>query len=523
MRSASRQARRLAVLGMIVVATATICVSLPAVSANQPSDLRLVSMTRSGGQLTAVVSVPVRFLSAVGAPGGLTVDGPSGEALAPTVTPLTPSDTAVAIVVHTAGASPEGGSRAWGTVAELIRSLDPGVAVTVATTTGGVLMTPMTADRAVAFAALSQPVPDAPVALSAALSAAVGQLGSGRYVDPLLVMVDAGATNEAVAPADLPSLTGIGVRIIPVAVSASPLAAQLGQRLGLAVPAGADPVALVDDAVGWVSGRIRVSVADPGAGTMTIRAHGGATELALPIALVPPTVPTTAIAATTPTTVPVVLAERSTPAPAAVVPAAGAAVAVTSSAPAAAVAVTPPAAASSSSSWMVVLGTAVAIVGVGSGAVLVARRRADTRDVEESAVLVEQDPASEAELDDDGPPEATPALLTDTADDVGAFHYKDLSDPVPSARTKARPRREVFSRPPPRPPVTSNGSAEAPAEVARAVSKDAAFARRVQVLALAQELGNVSEACRVVGVSRRSYYEWKRIADEHGIEALRPK
>ena len=41
--------------------------------------------------------------------------------------------------------------------------------------------------------------------------------------------------------------------------------------------------------------------------------------------------------------------------------------------------------------------------------------------------------------------------------------------------------------------------------------------------ALAEELGNVSEACRVVGVSRRSYYEWKRIADEQGIEALRPK
>jgi transposase len=43
------------------------------------------------------------------------------------------------------------------------------------------------------------------------------------------------------------------------------------------------------------------------------------------------------------------------------------------------------------------------------------------------------------------------------------------------------------------------------------------------VLTLARELGNVSEACRIVGVSRRSYYEWKRIADEQGVEALRPK
>jgi len=51
----------------------------------------------------------------------------------------------------------------------------------------------------------------------------------------------------------------------------------------------------------------------------------------------------------------------------------------------------------------------------------------------------------------------------------------------------------------------------------------ATFERRRRVLALAEELGNVSEACRVVGVSRRSYYEWKRIADEQGIDALRPK
>jgi len=46
---------------------------------------------------------------------------------------------------------------------------------------------------------------------------------------------------------------------------------------------------------------------------------------------------------------------------------------------------------------------------------------------------------------------------------------------------------------------------------------------RLRLFTLAEELGNVSEACRIVGVSRRSYYEWKRIADEQGVEALRPK
>ena len=49
------------------------------------------------------------------------------------------------------------------------------------------------------------------------------------------------------------------------------------------------------------------------------------------------------------------------------------------------------------------------------------------------------------------------------------------------------------------------------------------YEKRVRVLALAKELGNVSEACRIVGVSRRSYYTWKRIAERQGIEALKPR
>ncbi|MDA8298278.1 MAG: DDE-type integrase/transposase/recombinase [Actinomycetota bacterium] len=47
--------------------------------------------------------------------------------------------------------------------------------------------------------------------------------------------------------------------------------------------------------------------------------------------------------------------------------------------------------------------------------------------------------------------------------------------------------------------------------------------RRRRLLALADELGNVSEACRQMGVSRTRYYEWKRLADLYGLEALTPK
>jgi transposase InsO family protein len=49
------------------------------------------------------------------------------------------------------------------------------------------------------------------------------------------------------------------------------------------------------------------------------------------------------------------------------------------------------------------------------------------------------------------------------------------------------------------------------------------YRRRVRVLELAAETGNVSEACRVLGVSRTRFYEWKKLSETHGLEALMPK
>ena len=47
--------------------------------------------------------------------------------------------------------------------------------------------------------------------------------------------------------------------------------------------------------------------------------------------------------------------------------------------------------------------------------------------------------------------------------------------------------------------------------------------RRVRLLSLADELGNVAAACRQMGISRTRYYEWRRIVAEYGLEALMPK
>ena len=49
------------------------------------------------------------------------------------------------------------------------------------------------------------------------------------------------------------------------------------------------------------------------------------------------------------------------------------------------------------------------------------------------------------------------------------------------------------------------------------------YQRRIALLALAKETGNVAAACRSFGISRTRYYEWKNRADRYGLEALMPK
>ena len=52
---------------------------------------------------------------------------------------------------------------------------------------------------------------------------------------------------------------------------------------------------------------------------------------------------------------------------------------------------------------------------------------------------------------------------------------------------------------------------------------DIIFHRRVAVLDHAAKSGNVAETCRIFGISRTRYYEWKNTADRYGLDALMPK
>ena len=47
--------------------------------------------------------------------------------------------------------------------------------------------------------------------------------------------------------------------------------------------------------------------------------------------------------------------------------------------------------------------------------------------------------------------------------------------------------------------------------------------RKQSLMELAEYLSNVSEACRIQGVSRQNFYDIKKTYEEGGIEALREK
>ena len=49
------------------------------------------------------------------------------------------------------------------------------------------------------------------------------------------------------------------------------------------------------------------------------------------------------------------------------------------------------------------------------------------------------------------------------------------------------------------------------------------ISRKLNILELGQVLGNISEACRKLGVSRQHYYDIKRAIEEGGLEGLLEK
>ena len=51
-------------------------------------------------------------------------------------------------------------------------------------------------------------------------------------------------------------------------------------------------------------------------------------------------------------------------------------------------------------------------------------------------------------------------------------------------------------------------------------TNDKVIKHKVGLLNLAEELGNVSQACQIMGLSRDTFYRYKAAADENGSEAL---
>ena len=53
-------------------------------------------------------------------------------------------------------------------------------------------------------------------------------------------------------------------------------------------------------------------------------------------------------------------------------------------------------------------------------------------------------------------------------------------------------------------------------EIVHATEAEVIYQGRMRLLKHAAEIGNFSQACRVLGVSRTRYYQWKDLADHYG-------
>ena len=51
--------------------------------------------------------------------------------------------------------------------------------------------------------------------------------------------------------------------------------------------------------------------------------------------------------------------------------------------------------------------------------------------------------------------------------------------------------------------------------------EDVLYRQRLRTFALAEELGGVRAACRVIGIHYSTYYHWKNQAERYGLELLR--
>jgi hypothetical protein len=67
------------------------------------------------------------------------------------------------------------------------------------------------------------------------------------------------------------------------------------------------------------------------------------------------------------------------------------------------------------------------------------------------------------------------------------------------------------------------GSHHRPMETITVTPTEIIYQRRIAVLEHAARTTNVAERCRVFGISRTRYYEWKGVADRYGLAALVPK
>ena len=234
--------------------------------------------------------LPERFAAVDVTPAMVTVDGAPAAA----VVPIDPTSVFVSLVVDDGPAVPaEVVAASQGGALELVRTIDAGTSIAVATPSG--LQTAFTADPSATMARIAGIIAGAPAVtpLPQLILDAAAALGTADTPDRHLVVVlggPLGASEEQLSQlAILVASNGITLHLVSAAGAAEPALIPIAEQSGGSVPIAGETLASFDAVTAAISDRYRVTttVGTPGEHMIALTVNGETIQAVVTVS--PPT------------------------------------------------------------------------------------------------------------------------------------------------------------------------------------------------------------------------------------------
>jgi hypothetical protein len=261
-----------------VIVSAALAMLVAVVPTPAVETLAVTSIDASAYPQVAIDFVlPERFAAVEVTPAMVTVDAVP----AASVVPVDPTSVVVSLVVDDGPAVPaEVVGASQGGVLELVRTVDAGTRIAVATPSG--LQTEFTADPAATIARLSGIIAGAPAVtpLPELILDAAAELGTADTPDRQLVVVlggPVGASEEQLSQlATLVASNGITLHLVSAAGAVDPALIPIAEQSGGSVPIAGETLAAFDAITAAISDRFRVTttVGTPGEHVLALTMNG---------------------------------------------------------------------------------------------------------------------------------------------------------------------------------------------------------------------------------------------------------